>query len=175
MPKDFTSVARQFCNDPPDFIAERLAKYAFWIYSPDQKPAEEDKQELETLIFCARNLIIGLRFDEDAAELVHDEEEAERVGELIDGLSNVLDYLEEQRPHKRLGGPTPSVSRSLCAGVCADIWREQFRKVEPHSVYLWKACEAYWRACGRPPTPSDDSWEHYLLKVVAPLTHSHFG
>ena len=165
MPRDFTHVVPFFlCSDPaPEWIAERLAQYAWVIAAPDEKPTEEDKQELETLIVCARRLLFGLRLDEAAARLVHDEEGIERIDELLGGLSNVLDYLEEQRPPTSRGGPTPSTSRRLCAGVCADIWRERFGKVEPYSVYLWKACEAYWRTCGRQPTPSNDSWEHYLL------------
>jgi hypothetical protein len=166
MPKDFAKVVPFFLSDPaPAWIAETLAKRAWLIALPDEKPTtEEDKQELGTLIFCAQNLIVGLRFHEAAAKLVDDEEEAAHVGDLLDGLSNVLDYLEEQRPPKRLGGPTPNASRSICAAVCAEIWREQFGKVEPHSTYLWKACEAYWRACRGTPTRSENSWEHYLLE-----------
>jgi hypothetical protein len=163
MPDPFAHVAPFFlCSDPR--VAERLAKRAWLVALPDAKPTDEDRQELGTLIFCAQNLLLGLQFHKAAAELVGDEEDGERVDELLDGLSNVLDYLEEQRPPKRLGGPTPNPSRRICAGVCAGIWREQHGKVEPYSEYLWKACEAYWRACNRQPTPSLDSWEHYLLE-----------
>ena len=75
---------------------------------------------------------------------VYYDEEVARIDDLLNEQSNVLDYLEEQRLPGSRGGPTPSTSRRLCAGVCADIWRERFGKVEPYSVYLWKACEAYW-------------------------------
>jgi hypothetical protein len=143
---------------------DRLQQYADVIATTDEKPAKADKQELETLIFCARNLMIGLDYEFATAELMHDEEGAEKLDELLSGVSAVLEYFKEQRPPQRHGGPTPNRSREICAGVCAAIWRERVGKVEPISTYLWKACEAYWRACNRQPTPSEDSWEHYLKK-----------
>ena len=71
MPRDFTHVVPFFlCSDPaPEWVAERLAHYAWLIATPDEKPTKEDHVETELLIVCARRIIFGLQLDKAAARL----------------------------------------------------------------------------------------------------------
>jgi hypothetical protein len=53
------------------------------IATPDEKPTGEDKKEFETLILCARNLMISLRYELAGAELMRDEEGVEELDQLL--------------------------------------------------------------------------------------------
>ena len=90
----------------------------------------------------------------------------------MDGLEELIPFLAEQVAQpKRRGGPTPDHRRHLCAAVCAAIWEELYTTHQPGSEWLWKACEAYWVACGHPETSAVErlrNWERYLLELSPP-------
>src|SRR5258705_4144393 len=66
----------------------------------------------------------------------------------------------------------PGNYRRVCAAVCAEIWRLLHGAIEPHSVYLQRACNEYWRRCGQEPIGRKHkneprNWERNLLWVEA--------
>jgi hypothetical protein len=99
----------------------------------------------------------------------------EKVGEdcdpLIDDASTILYQLrpliETYIRQPRKGGRTPDNRRYICASVCSDIWREFHPTAGSNSDVLLACCEAYWQACGQPPTAADLSghlrnWKWFL-------------
>jgi len=160
-------VASLLCKGEPapDWIVPRLEKAREAVGSPPKGSDDGsiDRLLLESAMHLKELLVVHTR----AADMF-DEEYPPGLDQTWDGLEELIPFLAEQVAQpKRKGGPTPDARRHLCAGVCAVIWEELYDTHQPRSEWLWKACEAYWVACGHPETSTEGrlrNWERYLLE-----------
>ena len=158
----FEQIAALLGAEGVDWAVDRLRRYAPLVgYHRKGYDDNWDRLALEG----ALNLDIWLSNEARAHEMIGEDVPVE-----IDQASNALFELMPliaryiRQPGKR-GGPTADNRRWLCAHVCAGIWRE-FHDT-PNSDTLLQACEAYWQACGQPPTAADLSghlrnWKRFL-------------
>ena len=160
-------VASLLCKGQPvpDWVVPQLHRAAQAVGSPlkGSDDGSIDRLLLESAIHLKELLVLHTR----AADMF-DEEYPDGLDQTWDGLEELIPFLAEQVAQpKRRGGPTPDYRRHLCAGVCAVIWEELYDTHQPGSEWLWKACEAYWVACGQPETSAVErlrNWERYLLE-----------
>jgi hypothetical protein len=160
---DFVDVARGFCPDPPDWIAEELAEYADLIHGPeDVKRTLEDYRD---------DLALVIALDKVQTELPPylEPEYLDRLDDLTcDAFQDLSQAVDKVREHLLLTlGPKPlgrprDLRRAVCAQVCANIWARCHGKSQPWSTELHAACQAYWVVCN--PDSVDDriSWRNVL-------------
>jgi hypothetical protein len=161
-PNDFAEVAREFCPNPPVWIAEKLAEYAELIRGPKVTRTLEDYYD-EAALFLA--------LDKVQTELPPylEPEYLDRLDDLTrEALENLEQAVGVVREHFKLKlgqkpvGRPPDLRRIVCAQVCADIWTRYHHKSQPWSTELHAACQAYWVVCN--PDSADDriSWRNVL-------------
>ena len=112
--------------------------------------AQKLEQHLRTIVIAEEEFGLGVTDCVETALIV---------------LPELIEFLESQLRPPRAGGPTPDSRKKVCAGVCADCWQRLHGEIQPHSLKLWKACEAYWQACGHPAISANNllkHWERYL-------------
>jgi hypothetical protein len=167
-------VASLLCKGEPapDWVVPRLERARTAVGDPrplkDTDDGSIDRLLLESAMHLKRLLV---DVHSRAADLL-DDEYPPGLDQTWDGLEELIPFLTEQvvLHKKRKGGPNPDTRHHLCASVCARIWEELYGDHQPRSEWLWKACEAYWVACGQPETsaPSKQrlrNWERYLLEL----------
>ena len=156
-------VATLLCpGPPPDWVIDRLQRndplvgYRSKGYDNSwDRAAFEGALNLETWLMMETKAYDAI--GQDAPVCIDDASHA--LSELLPLISQYI-----RQPGRR-GGPTPDNRRWLCAHVCAGIWRELHNTAG--SDTLLEACEAYWQACGHPPTPANLSghlrnWNWFL-------------
>jgi hypothetical protein len=160
----FEQIAAQLGAEGVDWAIDRLRRFGPLVgYHTKGYDDSWDRLALEG----AFNLEVWLMIEARAHEMIEEDYPA-----CIDEASNALHELMPliaqyiRQPGKR-GGPTPDNRRWLCAHVCAGIWREFNDSAGLNSDTLLAACEAYWQACGQPPTAADLSgnlrnWKRFL-------------
>jgi hypothetical protein len=163
-PGTFEQIAAMLGASGADWAIDRLNRYAPLVgYRTKGYDDSFDRTALE----AAFDLETWLMIEARASEMI-----AEDYPDCVDQASNALFELLPliaryiRQPGKR-GGPTPDNRRWLCAHVCAGIWREFHDTAGSNSDTLLGACEAYWQACGQPPTTADLSghlrnWKWFL-------------
>jgi hypothetical protein len=163
-------VAAMIANgEPPDWLLKELARFAPLVggrRSDDHEEREDLSRVLAAIDTLEHELYIQALIEEAFGF---------ETPECIDAASPVLfelrEFFEEQRIPARRGGPTPDGRRRICAGVCAGAWRRLHGKIEPYSVRLQDACEAYWLACGHAETSTTGrlkNWEPFLVWTATP-------
>ena len=158
----FEQIAAKLGAEGVDWAIDRLRRYEPLVgYHTKGHDDSWDRLALEG----ALNLEIWLRMEAEAHETIGEDcpiEIDQASTALFELMPLIARYIHQ--PGKR-GGPTPDNRRWLCAHVCTGIWRE-FHDTS-NSDTLLQACEAYWQACGQPPTAADLSghlrnWKWFL-------------
>jgi len=162
----FEEIAAQLGADGADWAIDRLHRYAPLVGHRTKGYNDfGDRLAFEGALYLRDWLCIEAeayeRLGEDCPECV---DEASRwLDELLPLIADCLTL-----PSRRGGGgPTPDNRRRLCANICAGIWREFHDSAGSNSDTLLGSCEAYWQACGQPPTAADLSghlrnWKWFL-------------
>jgi hypothetical protein len=140
---DFSAVARLLArvDNPPEWITTILARYGELVAVPD---FDDSDAVTLNLLRDAEYLNRWLPMCVEAYARV-DLDVPECIDTILAHLPDLLILLAEDLPHKG------DSRRRVCAALCAEIWRNLHGAIEPHSVYLQKACDEYWRQCGQEP------------------------
>jgi hypothetical protein len=161
---DFTSVARLLAKaEPlPDWLIPALAHFSELVGAPRNDDTVE-----RILLRSAEYLDRWLPMHVMIAERVGDEI-PDCIETILPHLQDLIPFLAADLRDKGEGSP----NRRFCAAVCAEIWRQLHGAIEPHSLYLQRACDAYWRQCGQDPigrnlTNEPRNWLRHLLWVGA--------
>jgi len=160
----FEQIAAKLGAGGVDWVVDYLRRYARLVgYHSEGYDDSWDRLALEG----ARNLQRWLMMEAEANKMIGDDP-PDCIDDVSSGLDELLPLIAENihRPGRR-GGPTPDDRRYVCANVCRDIWQEFYDTEGSNSEALLAACEAYWQACGQPPTPADLSghlrnWKWFL-------------
>jgi hypothetical protein len=158
----FEQIAAQLGAEGVDWAIDRLRRYRPLVgFRTKGYDDSWDRAALEGAV----NLETWLMIEARASEKIGEDPD-HRIEEASNALFELMPLIARyiRQPGKR-GGPTPDNRRWLCAHVCAGIWRE-FHDT-PSGDALLGACEAYWQACGQPPTAADVSghlrnWKWFL-------------
>ena len=76
----------------------------------------------------------------------------------------VLPLIKAELPHTAsIIGRRPDTRQGICAAVIVEAWKF-FGEAGPPSEALYKACQAYWAACGRGET---DNWPRDVEQAMA--------
>jgi hypothetical protein len=170
----FEQVAMFLCNDTaPEWAVQHLRERSHLVGSKvkgqaDSVPLSYSDDVDRLLLESALDLQDWIPLYIDAAE-----EAGEDYPDCFDDIGSPLHELIEflltqvQLPRR---GPKSDLRRHLCASVCLGIWEDFHGKPQPHSPRLWKACEAYWVACGHAGYESQHikNWEDFLSPSNSP-------
>ena len=161
---DFSRVARLLAKGLalPEWLIPALAHFGELVGAPPDDDDTVERNLLRSAEYLDRYLPMYAMI-------------AERVGdEIPDCIEAILPQLQDLIPFlaKDLLQHKPGNNRRVCAAVCAEIWRLLHGAMEPHSVYLQRACNEYWRRCGQEPIGrklknEPRNWERNLLWVEA--------
>jgi hypothetical protein len=161
---DFSGVARSLAKgeSPPDWLIPVLARFGEFI----SFPLDDDDDTIERELFRSAEYLHRMLPMYVEAYAITDAEPPECISTVLLHLPDLLVFLAKELLHK---GDT---KRRVCAAVCAETWRILHGAIEPHSTYLQRACDEYWRACGQEPIGrklenGPRNWERSLLWVVA--------
>jgi hypothetical protein len=162
---DFSAVIKELCNGspPPEWLEAKLEHGARFIARP---PIEHDGVSSFDfwghLYLQACDLRERLRCYAIALDNL-DLEVPLVIEDICPQLDELMDFTLEQAgeefPLSR-GGPKVDSRKRICALLCLEAWEEIHGKAQPHSVGLWAACDAYWRACGH--LDGEVKWRHFL-------------
>jgi hypothetical protein len=148
---------------PPEWVIPVLEHFADLVGAPRDDDDTIERKLLRSAEYLDRYLPMHVMI-------------AERVGdEIPDCIETILPHLQDLIPFlaaNLLDKGEGSPNRRLCAAVCAEIWRTLHGAIQPHSLYLQKACDEYWRACGQEPIGRKHeneprNWERHLLWAEA--------
>jgi hypothetical protein len=158
----FEQIAAQLGAKGVDWAIDRLRRYAPLVgFSRKGYDDSFDRLALEG----AFNLETWLMIEASAYDRIG-QDCPPRIDDASTALHQLMPLIAQYiRQPGKPGGPTPDNRRWLCAHVCAGIWREFHDSAG--SDTLLAACEAYWQACGQPPTAADLSgnprnWKWFL-------------
>jgi hypothetical protein len=156
-------------GQPPEWVVpllrdqQRLVGY--WRNPSD----DDDKKLIKRATDLAKALSDYGKVEAEAEDL-YGFPASDVVGAASIALDDLIEYLESQLRPPRRGGPTPDSRRRICAAVCGYVWQRQHREVQPYSLKLQEACEAYWQACGQQGTGDSakgnvhKNWEEFLVR-----------
>jgi hypothetical protein len=77
-------------------------------------------------------------------------------------LTRIRDHLALSLPPARPGGQAPHYGRQLCAILVVQAWSDCRGQVEPRSEAVYRACQAYWEACGGEAGGDIDNWRRHV-------------
>ena len=149
----FEQIAAQLGAEGVDWAIDRLRRFGPLVgYRRKGYDDSFDRLALEG----AFNLETWLMIEARASEMIGEDYPDHRIDQASTALFELMPLIAQyiRQPGKR-GGPTPDNRRWLCAHVCAGIWREFHDTPGTNSDTFLAACEAYWQACGQPPTAAD--------------------
>jgi hypothetical protein len=95
---------------------------------------------------CSRQLITWLPAFMHMPTVIKPPDEVHVALEVLPKIKEYLARAMNQPPRK--GGPKPNVERQLCAAIVVEAWTLIHGKAQPRSDWLYRACNAYWQACG---------------------------
>jgi hypothetical protein len=73
------------------------------------------------------------------------------------------DLAHVMKPPRR--GAPPDTRRTECARIVVLLWGKVHGEVNPRSEKLYRACHAYWQACGGKDIGDVGNWRHYVEKA----------
>jgi hypothetical protein len=151
---------------PPDWLAPGLAHFHEHFLSKFVSIDNEGEIE-QRMLSCAKYLEQHLPMYIYLSEDPYNFDYLDYVDTALISLYEVIQLLEKDIASipTRAGGPKPDLRRPLCAAVCAEAYRIIHGDVEPYSLQLQQACEAYWVACGNSETGAwgePKNWIRYL-------------
>jgi len=160
----FEEIATMLGANGADWAINRLRHYARTVGSYRKGYDDSfDRLAFEGAVHLQTWLMLEARaadeIDEDYPDCIDLADTA-----LAELLPLIASYIRQ--PGKR-GGPTVDGRRHVCAGIFASIWQEFHPTAGTNSDKLLQACEAYWQACGQPPTVGVQSghlrnWKWFL-------------
>jgi hypothetical protein len=154
---------------PPDWLVQGLEHFREHYLS--KRGSDDDEGEVEQrMLSCAKYLELWLPMYIYLSEDPYNFEYPDYVDTVLGALSEVMDRLETDIAAipRRSGGPKPDLRKPFCAAICAEAYRLIHGQVEPYSLQLQQACEAYWVACGNSQSGSwgePKNWIRYLERV----------
>jgi hypothetical protein len=146
----FDGVARAIINgEPPPWLLPVLERFSPFIAGPaaTDDVGDEEKKMLDAARYLEKWLPMYVGLEEAGLGF----ECPECLEMVLQHLPELIEFLESDIEPARKGGRPYDGRRRVCAAVCAEAWRLIHGRIEPHSIYLQRACGAYWRACGHGP------------------------
>ena len=134
----FTEVAKLLAgSEPPMWVVPILEDYGRLVAGRKLTKDDEadEKKVLKAALYLQDELAIyahvGKRYGFEIPEEVDTASQA---------LHELIEYLQSELPSARQGGRIRDGRYRLCAAVCAEVWRRQYKKLQPLSRNLWEAC-----------------------------------
>jgi hypothetical protein len=163
-------------GDPPDWLVAGLEEYRFIEVFSDASPAEnhqrliDDVRRAEHATATLSQLLPRLRYlvvewsDDEEEQSYEDQELGTVIDQLIEFLPVINDRLKHSMPAEHRGR-WRNTKREFCALVVIEAWKAVHGKAELRSLELYRACDAYWIACGGEQLPDIENWRHTIKSI----------
>jgi hypothetical protein len=168
----FFVAAKLIADPPPDWLLEEMEKWSAGVSDGMQLAPDvyrTVKKHAKKMLDAIRTLEEGLPvFDKVLGEW----EGIDDIG----GFEGLGYYKEQLNRIANLGGGRIShFGKELCASRVVHLWTKLHGKPSPRSIKLYEACEAYWQACGNPPSSQvSDNWRRRVEDAANPALSTNF-
>jgi hypothetical protein len=163
----FIPVARTIAVPPPEWLMVGLEHFSGFV-GASQSTRDEHQRFTKVVerMYAATDLLIKyLPMYSFMPAALAIPEDVKVALDVLPRIKKDLARVINRKP--RGGGPRPNVLRGVCAAVIVEAWKLVHRKVEPRSIKLLEACDAYWRACGGKHRGEDiENWRRDVEQAV---------